>query len=121
MLLTKPVSYTHLSSQYTGALVAWYDEFPGKLLTGTSYRYLLNPDPDLLVAGNELADAMTNAQGKDGYLGIYAGNSVMGGQGSNWDVWGHYHSIYGLYNWYKITGNQTYLNTAIKAADYVYK
>ncbi|PWM98497.1 MAG: hypothetical protein DBX37_06675, partial [Massilioclostridium sp.] len=109
------------SSQYTGALVAWYDEFPGKLLTGISYSYLLNPDPDLLVAGNELADAMTNAQGKDGYLGIYAGNSVMGGQGSNWDVWGHYHSIYGLYNWYKITGNQTYLNTAIKAADYVYK
>ena len=44
----------------------------------------------------------------------------MGGNGANWDVWNHYHCIYGLYDWYRLTGNETALKTAIKAADYVY-
>lgn len=107
-------------NSYTGALVPWYSEFPGKLLTGMAYTYRLSDDPALLAAGEELVAELANAQGEDGYLGIYTGSARMGGNGANWDVWNHYHCIYGLYDWYRLTGNETALKTAIKAADYVY-
>lgn len=104
-----------------GELPIWYNEFPGKLLTGMAYCYRLEPDPALLEAGNTLAAALRDAQGEDGYLGIYIGSGRMGGMGHNWDVWGHYHCIYGLYQWYLITGDSQVLDIALKAADYVYE
>ncbi len=106
--------------QYTGSLVSWYGEFAGKLLTGIAYNYALTKDKELLKAGNDLAAALKDAQGADGYLGVYTGSSRMGGNGTNWDVWGHYHCIYGLLKWYRITGNEDALRTAVKALDYVY-
>ncbi|HHV98905.1 MAG TPA: hypothetical protein GXX36_04935, partial [Clostridiaceae bacterium] len=109
-----------IKDKYTGAIVAWYDEFPGKLLTGMAYSYRLSPDPELYEACEELADAMIDAQHENGYLGIYSGSGMMGGNGANWDVWGHYHSIYGLYHWYLISGREEVLEAAIKAADFIY-
>ncbi len=105
---------------YTGTIVPWYGEFAGKLLTGIAYHYQLTRDSDLLQAGNALAEALKDAQGEDGYLGVFSGESRMGGKGANWDVWGHYHCIMGLTKWHQIAGNEEALQTAIQALDYVY-
>lgn len=105
----------------SGSLVPWYNEFPGKHLTGMAYSYRLTKNADLLAAGEEIVAALKNAQGNDGYLGIYSGGDRMGGRGSNWDVWGHYHIAYGLYEWYKATGNTEALNIAINAVDYIHR
>lgn len=105
---------------YTGSIVAWYSEFPGKLLTGLAYNYRLSPTAELKAAGDRLTKALKDAQADDGYLGVFKGNNILGGAGSNWDVWGHYHSIYGLLYWYRATGNADALTTARKAADKVY-
>lgn len=104
---------------YAGSLMPWYDEFPGKLLTGIAENYAILPSQELKRVGDELALALREAQKEDGYLGIYAGDDRFGG-GSNWDVWGHYHSIYGLLSWYRATGNGEALDTAIRAADCVW-
>ena len=104
---------------YEGSLMPWYDEFPGKLLTGIAENYAILPSDALKKAGDELALALREAQKEDGYLGIYAGDERFGG-GGNWDVWGHYHSIYGLLSWYRATGSRDALDTAIRAADCVW-
>lgn len=97
---------------------AWYGEYPGKLLTGMAYSYKLTADEQLLQAGNALADALCGAQGDDGYMGVFNFVNRMGANG-NWDVWNHYHCIYGLYEWYRVSGDEDYLNSAVKAADYI--
>ena len=43
-----------------------------------AYTYLLSDDPALLAAGEELVAELANAQGEDGYLGIYTGSARMG-------------------------------------------
>ena len=115
-------SFDHVISggNYTGAVVPWYDEFPGKLLTGIAYSYRIAPSEELRQAGQTLADALASVQAEDGYLGIYSGAARFGGDGNNWDVWGHYHSIFGLYQWYRVTGDMTAKDTALKAANCVY-
>lgn len=72
-------------------------------------------------------DRLKSVQGEDVYLGIYTGDQRLGANGvnynnvsSNWDVWGHYHILYGLISWHRITGNETALAMAVKAADYLY-
>ncbi len=106
---------------YTGGIMPWYDEFPGKLLTGIAFNYALSPTDELLRAGDDLADALRTSRNPDGYLGIYSGDDVFGGHGKNWDVWGHYHMIYGLLEWYRASGNDDALDTAVAAADCVYR
>lgn len=103
-------------------LVPWYNEFPGKLLTGMAFAYQAAPSPGLLAAGDELAAALSAAQGPDGYLGVYDKENRFGGDGENWDLWGHYHSAYGLLCWYHATGgvNTPALETARQALDCVY-
>ncbi len=106
---------------YTGGIMPWYDEFPGKLLTGMAFNYLLKPTAELKAAGDELSNALRDAQKENGYLGIYSGTELFGGRGSNWDVWGHYHMIYGLLLWHRVTGNEDAMTTAIRGADCVYE
>ena len=100
---------------------AWYNEYPGKLLTGVAYSYRLSPSDELKAAGDQIVSELKRVQEDSGYLGIYDGGQRMGGGGANWDVWGHYHIIYGLYQWYKATGNSDAMGIAAKAADYVIK
>lgn len=101
-------------------VVAWYNEFPGKLLTGIAFNYQLDPTDALKNAGDELTKAMAEAQHEDGYLGVFSA-SRFGGNGQNWDVWGHYHNIYGLLRWHQITGNEQALTVAVKASDCVWE
>lgn len=115
-----PENYDRMPEQYSGAVELWYNEFVGKLLTGMAFNYSITPSGNLLKAGNKIVTELAKAQGKDGYLGVYTGNQRFGGNGKNWDVWGHYHIIYGLHSWYKATGNSSALTIAEKAIDCVY-
>lgn len=99
-------------------LVPWYNEFAGKLLTGMAFAYQALPSKELLEAGCRLADALSTAQGADGYLGVFDEKSRFGGDGENWDLWGHYHSACGLLCWHKVTAGA--LETARRAMDCVY-
>lgn len=112
-------------------VVPWYGEFPGKYMTACALSYKMSRSASLKQAGDKMIDRLAKAQGDDGYIGPYTKSQRMIGtvgsglQGfdptsSLWDVWGHYHIIYGTYQWYKATGSQKALNIAVKAADYVY-
>ena len=111
-------SFENLSlNSYEGSMMAWYGEFPGKLLTGLSLNYLIEPSEDLYNSATKLADDLLDAQCDDGYLGRHTGNARYAINDNNWDVWNNYHCIYGLYRWYKVTGEQKYLDAACKGLD----
>ncbi|MBQ5972445.1 MAG: glycoside hydrolase family 127 protein [Prevotella sp.] len=101
---------------YTGAVVIWYGEFIGKLLTGMVMAYEVEPSQELKSAILEIVDELQSVQKEDGYLGIYAGYTRFA-QRDNWDVWSQYHIIYGLYRWYKITGDEHAFAVAQKCLD----
>lgn len=113
------VDYPGNFTSYTGSIMPWYGEFAGKLLTGMVFSYKLTNDADLLVAIETLIDELQTAQGIDGYLGTYINGRFCIGNGDNWDMWNHYHILYGLYQWYKISGDETVLATITKALDYL--
>ena len=98
----------------------WHGEFPGKILTGMAQTYCAFRNPNTLAAGNKMVQLFKSVQGADGYLGPWSKSTRFNGDKNKWDTWGHYHCIYGLYQWYKITGNLDALDVAIKAADCVY-
>jgi DUF1680 family protein len=104
----------------TLAKTMWHGEFPGKILTGMAQTYRAFRNPNTLAAGNEMVKMFKSVQGDDGYLGPWPKSSRFNGDKNKWDTWGHYHCIYGLYQWYKVTGNKDALAVAIKAADCIY-
>ncbi len=101
-------------------LVPWYNEFTGKLLCGMAQSYAAMPSDQLKTAGDELCAALRAAQCDDGYLGIYDESERFGQDGENWDVWGHYHIISGLWAWHDAAENSEALDTAMKAAECVW-
>lgn len=105
--------------QYADNVVfVFYGEFPGKLLTGISYAYALSPSEELKRAGDELTQALADAQYEDGYLGLFDGTERLGGS-MNWDTWAQYHILFGLLQWYQTTGNSTAYEVMLKSADYI--
>jgi uncharacterized protein len=112
-------AFVHPDSN-TLAKCMWHGEFPGKILTGMAQTYRAFRNPATLEAGNRMIQLFKSVQGTDGYLGPWSRNARFSGDKNKWDTWGHYHCIYGLYEWYKITGNRDALDVAIKAADCIY-
>ncbi len=102
-------------SPYTG-LIADQNEYLGKHLTGLSSLYRLAPSDALKAAGDALVEQLDAAQGDDGYLGIRRQTARLGA--GTWDLWGHYHAICGLLQWYRATGSTLSRDMAIDAADY---
>jgi uncharacterized protein len=98
----------------------WHGEFPGKILTGMAQTYRAFRNPATLEAGNKMVSMFKSVQGTDGYLGPWSKASRFNGDTAKWDTWSQYHCIYGLYQWYKITGNRDALAIAIKSADCMY-
>lgn len=112
------VDYPENLTSYEGAVMPWYGEFPGKLLTGMVFSYKLTNNAELLKEINVIVDEIEDAQGVDGYLGTYINGRFCIG-GDNWDLWNHYHIIYGLYNWYKVSDDIRAMTIAKKALDYI--
>lgn len=104
-------------NSYDGSMMAWYGEFAGKHLTGLALSYSAERSEALYEAGKKLADDLIDAQGEDGYLGRFYGDKRYAQNDDNWDVWANYHCIYGLYRWYKVSGEKKYLDAACKGLD----
>ncbi|MDP4206978.1 MAG: glycoside hydrolase family 127 protein [Bacteroidota bacterium] len=104
----------------TLAKCMWYGEFPGKILTGMAQSFRASGNQNTLAAGNKMVQMFRSVQGTDGYLGPWSKATRFNGDKNKWDTWGQYHCIYGLYQWYKITGNKDALSVALKAADCIY-
>ncbi len=102
---------------YSGSMVIWYGEFVGKLLTGMAYSYKATNDQELKASADEIIADLAEAQGEDGYLGVFLGGARYSLSENNWDLWNQYHCISGLLEWYKLTGNSVALDVAKKAAD----
>lgn len=107
-------------SAYSSSIVIWYGEFVGKLLTGMAFNYRVAQREDLKEAAFTIINALADAQGEDGYLGVFRDSARFAIDANNWDLWDHYHAIVGLLEWYKMTGNETAFNVAKKAIDLIY-
>ena len=101
---------------YDGGLLD-QNVFFGKHLAGLAYCYRATGEEMLLDEGRKLLKAIDEARGKTGYLGVHFPGDRLGGNG-NWDVWGQYQAIHGLYQWYKTTDDQKALDIALDAANY---
>ncbi len=99
----------------------WYGEFVGKLLTGMAYSYKISPSPELKAAVEEIIADLKEAQGDDGYLGVFTGDGRFAFKTENWDMWGQYHCVTGLLEWYKLSGNEDALDIARKTLDCIYE
>ncbi len=99
----------------------WHGEFPGKLLTGISQLYHIFGTEDIRALGDHFVARFQSAQAEDGYLGPWSRLDRLDGACKKWDTWGHYHCIYGLYSWYRMTGNRDALDVALRAADFLYQ
>ncbi len=98
----------------------WHGEFPGKILAGMAQTYRAFRNPQTLEVGNQMVQLFKSVQEADGYLGPWSKSARFNGNKDKWDTWGHYHCIYGLLQWYKLTGNKDALDVAVKAADCIY-
>ena len=98
----------------------WFGEGIGKLLTAIAYTYSVSRNEETLKAGNRIVNNIKRFQAEDGYVGTYSEfNRFSMGELETWDEWNHFHVIYGLCEWYSVTGNEIALEVAKKAADCV--
>ena len=113
------------------AMVPWFGEFPGKILTSLSLTYEMTRDADTYAEAEKYVSELSRVIGDDGYLGPHPKERRMDGEthpelagrksmDKLWDVWGHYHCILGLLMWYRVSQNELALNTALAAANFVY-
>jgi len=96
--------------------VPWAGEFAGKYLIGAVQALRQSDNAELRGTVQRLVEALEAAQAEDGYLGPFRQKDRLLGQ---WDLWGHYHVMLGLYTWYKDTGDAEALKTALRAADLI--
>lgn len=78
-------------------------------------------DPATREAGDELVRRFQAVQGEDGYLGPWSHENRLDGDKDKWDTWGIYHCVYGLYQWYRVTGQSDGAGNGAAAADQVYR
>ena len=96
-------------------LMPWAGEFAGKYLTGGELVWRLTHDEKLKQTLDQFASDLIACQASDGYLGPFPKESRL--TGKNWDVWGHYHCMFGLMLYYEDTQYAPALKACEKAAD----
>ncbi|MGZ4524856.1 MAG: beta-L-arabinofuranosidase domain-containing protein [Mycobacterium sp.] len=110
---TMVAMFDHQHSLY----LPWPGEFVGKYLISAVQDLRMSRDGLLTSTVAELVGNLINLQDTDGYLGPFDGKDRI--FGDNWDVWGHYHCVLGLYEWFRYTGDQAALNACIKATEHL--
>ena len=98
----------------------WHGEFPGKILAGVAQTYLATRNPATLTVGRRMTELLARSQRSDGYLGPWSDRERFDNPPEKWDTWGHYHCLYGLYQWYRVTGDRQALEVVCRAADCLY-
>lgn len=96
----------------------WAGEFFGKYLISAVQALRMTDSPQLKALLEEKIARFISLQSEEGYMGPFTKEQRMR---MGWDVWGHYHCMLGLYQWYRYSGDKAALASAIKAADYICK
>lgn len=96
-------------------LMPWAGEFAGKYLTGAEMVWRLTSNTELKKTIDQFVHDLIACQDANGYLGPFPKETRL--TGKNWDVWGHYHCMYGLMLYYEDTGYEPALKACKKAAD----
>ncbi len=96
-------------------LMPWAGEFAGKYLTGAELSWRLTRNEDLKKVIDQFAKDLIACQGENGYLGPFPQETRL--TGKNWDIWGHYHCMYGLMLYYEDTQCEPALTACKRAAD----
>jgi uncharacterized protein len=93
----------------------WSGEFAGKYLISAVQDLRLSHDAHLERTVADVANALIGYQEADGYLGPFDGAERIFGE--NWDVWGQYHCVLGLFEWFRYKRQASALVACRKAAD----
>lgn len=96
--------------------VPWAGEFVGKYLQSAIQLLQFSDNPALKARVESTIAELIATQSPEGYLGPFRKEERLLGQ---WDLWGHYHVLYALHAWYRVTGDRAALNAATKAADFI--
>lgn len=96
----------------------WSGEYAGKYLISAVQDLRMSHDDHLSSVVAEVVSELVGFQTAKGYLGPYGRTGRVFGDG--WDVWGHYHCVLGLYEWFRHTGDQAALDACLKAAHYLF-
>ncbi len=99
-------------------LVPWAGEFAGKYLISGIQAMQMDPRPELRQTVAKVVVDLMASQAEDGYLGPFPKPTRLR---ANWDLWGHYHCVFGLMLWHEATGDPAALASARRAADLVCK
>lgn len=105
-------------------LLPWSGEFAGKYVTGAYYIYQLGRSQDLYQYMLGFLDELLTCIDEDGYAGCYQRQCRLTGAfsqtpektGETWDAWSHYHIMFGLFLWYRETGDARYLEAVERIA-----
>jgi uncharacterized protein len=99
-------------------MVPWAGEFVGKHLTAAIKVWRVRRDDDLQHMIESVIERVLCAQSADGYLGPFPPGVRLE---RNWDVWGHYHLMLGLLNWYEETGDKRLIDCCGRIGDLLYE
>ncbi|MFF9490450.1 beta-L-arabinofuranosidase domain-containing protein [Streptomyces sp. NPDC014676] len=124
-LLAAPIANPAMVTMFDHALVPrpgapylpWSGEFVGKYLISAVQDLRMSRDRQLESAVAGVVQALTGHQCADGYLGPFDGDDRL--FGDNWDVWGHYHCVLGIYEWFRYRRDARALDTCRRAADHL--
>ena len=97
-------------------LVPWAGEFVGKFLISGVQAMRISDDPRLRDTLQGVVRRLTELQAEDGYLGPWPKAERLLG---HWDLWGHYHVMFGLLLWHEHTGDAKALTVAHRMADLI--
>ncbi len=87
----------------TPDIMPWAGEFAGKYLISVVQALSVTQDHQLRRTAQQFVKALIANQDADGYLGPFPKQVRLK---ANWDMWGHYHVMLGLWMWYKATGDE---------------
>ncbi|MBV7701043.1 beta-L-arabinofuranosidase domain-containing protein, partial [Streptomyces sp. TRM70350] len=124
-LLAVPIANPAMVTMFDHTLVPrpgapylpWSGEFVGKYLISAVQDLRMSRDRQLESAVAGVVQGLTGHQGADGYLGPFDGDDRL--FGDNWDVWGHYHCVLGLYEWFRYRRDARTLEACQRAATHL--
>ncbi|HSV72318.1 MAG TPA: beta-L-arabinofuranosidase domain-containing protein [Chthonomonadales bacterium] len=94
-------------------IMPWAGEFVGKYLLAAIGALRTTDDPRLRATVRRVVHDLLATQAEDGYLGPFPRAQRLRG---NWDLWGHYHCMLALMDWYEATGDRGALRACRRAA-----
>ena len=96
---------------------SWIGEHAGKFLDAACNSYDYQPDPELKILIDKVAQNVISGQREDGYLGTYA----LDKHWTSWDVWSHKYNLIGLMKYYHTSGYEPAFISCKRIGDLICK